>query len=79
MMLVEHQRTAAEALDRIVADHGVWRVLAAVLRRAMRRRAPAAVLMPDLPAHLRRDLGLPDLPPPAAAVPPQFLVQPLLR
>lgn len=46
-------------LDRVIAEHGAWKVLGAALAALLGARKRR-----DLPisAHLRRDIGLPDLP-----------------
>lgn len=54
---------AAAAVDRLIADHGFRRVLAVLLRRLARGPAPPGRALADLPDHLRRDIGLPALPP----------------
>lgn len=61
----------AELLADLIERHGPWRVVAALaallVRRARRARAARAM---DLPDHLRRDIGLPDLPVRLVAPPP---------
>ena len=51
------------ALDDIIEAHGRWRVLLALLLRPLRPRPPLPPL--GLNDHLRRDIGLEPLPPPA--------------
>jgi len=53
-----------EVLERLVARHGLRHVLLALVRLALRPRASAARRHPGaLNDHLRRDIGLPALPP----------------
>lgn len=58
----EHVRPA-DLLADLIERHGPWRVVAALVAQLVRRarRAPV-VRVSDLPDHLRRDIGLPDLP-----------------
>lgn len=53
----------ADLLADLIERHGPWRVVAALAALLVRRArtAPRAQVM-DLPDHLRRDVGLPDLP-----------------
>jgi hypothetical protein len=59
-------RPALEALAPLIDSHGRLRVLLAALRLALRRReGPQRRFPAALSDHLRRDIGLPELPPPA--------------
>lgn len=52
------------ALQDIIDRHGAWRVLRAAFAAALRHRPPArGDDAGQLNAHLRRDIGLPPLPP----------------
>lgn len=54
-----------DAVDRLVAEHGAWKVAAALAARLFRRRGPPVARdLRALSGHLRRDIGLPELPPP---------------
>lgn len=68
MHLILRDNPAADAVDRLLVEHGFARVAAALAGRMFRRRGPPAIPVApdlrDLPAHLRRDIGLPALPPP---------------
>ena len=70
----------ADLLADLIERHGTWRVLAALAGQLWRRRHSAAPAV-DLPDHLRRDLGLPDLPPRwvAPAPPRSSLDNPVFR
>ncbi|MBS0565429.1 MAG: hypothetical protein JSR87_13455 [Proteobacteria bacterium] len=72
--LREGIRPPVAAIEELLAEHGALRVVAAVLRALARRRsrpgepgpAPRHLAPGDLaglPDHVRRDIGLPDLPP----------------
>ncbi len=55
-------------LQDLIAEHGPWPTLLALLRALRQRPAkppPAAMLS----NHLRRDIGLSDLPPPRPSLP----------
>ena len=47
-----------EALDALMARHGVVRVLLALTVAAWKRRAVREIRPGELSAHLRRDIGL---------------------
>ncbi|NUB46066.1 hypothetical protein GEU84_016835 [Fertoebacter nigrum] len=49
----------AEAVEALIARFGIWRVAAALAGQMLRPRLPDLHHLPD---HLRRDIGLPDLP-----------------
>jgi hypothetical protein len=50
----------SHAVERLVAEHGVRAVMAAVMLRLVRRQpAPAGPAVGQLSDHLRRDIGLP--------------------
>jgi hypothetical protein len=61
----------AELLADLIERHGPWRVVAALAALLVRRArtAPGGQVM-NLPDHLRRDVGLPDLPVRRVAPPP---------
>lgn len=63
-ILNEQSLRPADLLADLIERHGPWRVLAALaallVRRAGARRPMHA---DDLPDHLRRDIGMSDLPP----------------
>lgn len=50
--------SAAEAIDRLVAEHGSIRVLVAVARALVSRNRSRPRNPGDLSDHLRRDVGL---------------------
>jgi hypothetical protein len=53
----------ADLLADLIERHGPWRVVVALAALLVRRARPAPeVRMSDLSDHLRRDIGLPDLP-----------------
>jgi hypothetical protein len=49
----------SEAVAALIARFGIWRVAAALAAQMLRPRLPDLHHLPD---HLRRDIGLPDLP-----------------
>lgn len=61
VILQDERPTLRVALDDIIAAHGRWRVLLALLRWPVRRAASVPPL--GLNDHLRRDIGLEPLPP----------------
>ena len=51
-------------IQMLIARYGVWRILGAVAAALMRRESRAARRMSrEMSAHLRRDIGLPPVPP----------------
>ena len=50
------------AVEEIVADHGLRPVVLALIALALRGKRGPAPRPPDLPDHLRRDVGLNPLP-----------------
>jgi hypothetical protein len=59
---IHSDRTALHVtLDTIIDTHGLWSVLRALVARPFRRAAQVPPL--GLNDHLRRDIGLPPLPP----------------
>lgn len=72
MMLILNKKPSspAEVVERLVAEHGAWKVAAALAARLFRRRGPPVPRdLRGLPAHMRRDIGLPELPPPGLVLP----------
>jgi hypothetical protein len=70
LILNEKTNTPAEMVERLVAEHGAWKVAIALAGRMFRRRGPPVARdLSMLPAHLRRDIGLPELPPPGLVLP----------
>lgn len=69
----------ADLLADLIARHGRWRVVAALAGLLV--RAEPQVRLCDLSDHLRRDVGLPDLPPRwvAPAPPRSSLDNPMFR
>ncbi len=65
LILNENPSSPFDAVDRLVAEHGAWKVAAALAARLFRRRGPPVARdMRALSDHVRRDIGLPELPPP---------------
>ncbi|MES2436180.1 MAG: hypothetical protein V4586_20390 [Pseudomonadota bacterium] len=56
------------AVEDLIAEHGSWPTLLALLKALRQRPAkpPPAALLSN---HLRRDIGLSDLPPPRPSLP----------
>ena len=53
------ETTLKSALQTLIDQHGLMRVLATLLTRAARRKnRPRTTMAKDLSAHLRRDIGL---------------------
>lgn len=79
--LNETTPTPADILDRLIAEHGAWKVAIALAARPFRRRGPPLARdLSMLPGHIRRDIGLPEPPhaePPHAELPPPGLAMPL--
>ena len=50
------------AVEQLVADHGLRPVILALIALALRGKRGPAPRPPDLPDHLRRDVGLHPLP-----------------
>lgn len=60
-----------QAVDWMIDHHGTWRVLRAVWVAVLWRKPAARPVAPyDLPDAIRRDIGLPVLPPRADWHPP---------
>jgi hypothetical protein len=63
-ILNEQNLRPADLLADLIERHGPWRVVAALAALLLRRaREPRPTRDIDLPDHLRRDIGLSDLPP----------------
>jgi hypothetical protein len=72
LILNEKPSRPADLVDRLVAEHGAWAVAAALAARLLRRRGPPPPRdLSALPDHLRRDIGLPVLPPHGPGLPPR--------
>lgn len=53
------ETTLTSALQTLIDQHGVVRVLGTVLTRAVRRGAkPSIIMASELSPHMRRDIGL---------------------
>lgn len=64
MTAMTEPSTGEAAAARLVAERGLARALLAVLRAALARRQRRRRYHPDrLNGHMRRDIGLPALPP----------------
>jgi hypothetical protein len=71
-ILNDHTSPLNHAVERLVSEHGIRAVLAALMLRLIRRRPQAEVpMIGRLTDHLRRDIGLPpvDVEHPRAPVP----------
>ena len=70
MNATPHSRRAAllPTLQELIDEHGPWPTLLALLKALRQRPAkpPPAALLSN---HLRRDIGLSDLPPPRPSLP----------
>ncbi len=64
--------SAGEAVERLFQTFGTRRTLVAILRHVFAGR-PARRSLADLPDALRRDIGLPELPPAARFILPPRL------
>lgn len=51
-------------IEELISRHGRWRILVAAAAGFLRRHRPFARPGVPLSRHLRRDIGLPDAPPP---------------
>lgn len=70
LILNEKPQSPADVVERLVAEHGAWAVAAALAARLFRRRGPPPPRdLSALPDYLRRDIGLPALPPPGLSLP----------
>lgn len=70
MTLNEKTQSPAEVVERLIAEHGAWKVAAALAVRMFRKQGPPLARdLSMLPGHIRRDIGLPELPPPGLVLP----------
>jgi hypothetical protein len=73
ILRVSHQEPVSlQSLEELVDRYGLWPVIRVALRAAKRRRPKPRPPDTVLPAYLRRDIGLADLPPSQNTWPQRF-------